>query len=228
MSQRGGVVGTSGGAETAKTAVSPLRSAIREASGTGFASVPGVLRGGVAALLMMTLPACVVLREPGFEPPPNTPPSVEEPPRGFTPSPLNRIIEVDDTFVPGEDQGMPSNELRFIVDVRDPDVNDLLVARVTVNRPTQTQVEIILARDDTLEPTGLPVREYEFLVGLEFFEPAPSCNLVEVFVSREFRTPLDVLVDPQDDEDIGTAAWFVARSDESGTVNIDACRRFEP
>jgi hypothetical protein len=142
-----------------------------------------------------------ILRDFDYEPPANSPPSVENLPLGLTP--LGRIYPIDLSQTPGGDGGTP-NEIRFEAEVRDMDISQPLEGRVYFDNALQ-QERPIPAELDSPDP-----RRRFVSFNIPRSSIARGCHLVELLVSSDngfepfpSRTPLEA-------GDVGSAHWWIA------------------
>lgn len=177
------------------------------------------------------LSACLITEEPSFQEPENRPPSLESVP---DPTPLNRVVILEDpgSGGGGGDAGMPITTLTFRARVRDPDPNDTLVGYVWVNWQPNAGVKRIEDLDFTVRgpfpPDGQPV---SFLLPVSTLAPAPSCNRVELRMSRAFQPEggiSDLPREPDEPGDLGTATWWVFAVPRGEDVDVRTCPAVAP
>ncbi len=170
---------------------------------------PGV-RWLLPLLLCWSVSACLVTEDVDYSPEPNWPPSIESQPGAQ--HPLREMVVVDLDAPP--DGGL--SDLPLEVEVRDPNVDDELQAKVFVDDGTNATVRA------PVPPSGSPVRRLTIAVPLQGPLLVLGCHRVELRVTRRFR-----FVPPQEPEepgDLGTAVWWVVtRDDTQRTFDPSSC-----
>ena len=184
------------------------------ASGSGLASTVKKCACAAAAGLALSLMGCLVTENVSFPDETNVPPSVVSATSAV--NPLDKIVRYDLDSTGPSDGGGGTQEARFEVQVRDPNLSQSLQAKVFVNDRSLLDREI--------PPMGTQLaRPFEFTVPGSSFSPAGNCYRVELLVSGGFRFGSRVPIDPVD---IAQAVWWV-RSIDSGhlTVDMALCNR---
>lgn len=183
-----------------------------------------------ALVCSTSLMGCIIVREPSYSEPPNTPPVVLEDPTGRTP--FHLVVDVDLSVGGPSSDGGVGTQIEFSVQIFDPDIDQPLVGVVLrdyqpgdeqTNRPIQNQIDI--------PPTG----DRAVLRPLTFWVNRPGlmsgCHTIELHVSGEFR---DIVLNPvpAEDEpegqpaDLGRAIWWLrVVDDEDDRVFMDECPR---
>lgn len=158
--------------------------------------------------LALTQMACLVTESVPFPDEANVPPSIVS--SAGAVNPLDEIVRFDLDSTGPTDGGGGTQESRFQVQVRDPNVSQSLQAKVFVNSASLLDREI--------PPMGSQLaRPFEFTVPASSFSPAGNCYKVELLVSGGFRFGSRVPIDPAD---IAQAVWWV-RSIDSGHLTVD-------
>ncbi len=180
----------------------------RPEHGTALACLSG--RWLAPLLLCVTASACLVTEDVDYSPEPNWPPSIESQPGAQ--HPLRELVVVDLDALP--DGGL--SELPLEVEIRDPNVDDELQAKVFVDEEQNATVRA------PVPPSGEPVRRLTVAVPLQGPLLVLGCHRVELRVTRRFR-----FVPPQEPEepgDLGTAVWWVVtRDDTQRSIDPSSC-----
>lgn len=168
----------------------------------------------------LTLPACLITQPVQFEPPSGSPPSIESPLTAAGGHPLDEIVSLTTTDTALDE---------FVVEVRDPDVDEELEYRVFIDpRPDRTSdtrgtIPVIPRNAGVSRTTRrLSFDLQPFLSRLQGATPATgSCHRIELRVSSRFQGDLPL---PVSDGDLATATWWVAtQPSPSGPVDMTAC-----
>lgn len=186
--------------------------------GTGVAVGSQVTRAAIALAIALTMPSCVILKEPSTEMPPNVPATVEA---DDLVSPATEIRIVDRDRVGGSPDGGSTTGIEFKVFIRDRNVDDDLTALVFLDRnETDGARNTPLLPNLDVERTGELERQLTFSVPRE--ELPLGCHLLEVHVSKEFTNFQNP--EPLEPGDLGRATWWLAVIDSSQpTVRMDDC-----
>ncbi len=163
-------------------------------------------RAALVLLSCSTLMGCILTRDPTYDAPANTPAVVLEDPE----YPMNRFRDLC-LECEAEDGGVVT-QLRFVAQVRDPDIGQDLEGRVFVDHnpdgPNQPVINEI-----RLPATGSVVRRAEFSVDVASLRPA-GCHVVELHVARAFINITNPVPAPDPENpsaplDLGRGLWFV-------------------
>ena len=173
------------------------RCGIRVAHGSAV-SRPVLLIAAATTLLM----GCI-LRDFDYEPPPNSPPSVESLPLSMTP--LGSIHVTDLTQTPGGDGGIP-NEISFEAEVRDMDVSQPLEGRVFLGTSLIREIRPIPAEVDSPDPRR---RTVSFSIPRSRI-PGVGCYPVELLVTSANGFEPFPSRNPLEPGDIGSGLWWIA------------------
>ncbi len=168
------------------------------------------------ALTSIAIPACIFGEPARFEAPREYPPSIES--AATASNPINRVV----VWVPtaaGDDAG--GRDLTFEVEIRDPNVDQVLQYKVYVDYDAATPPEPILFDDVPRVTSGDRTRR-----PLSFTVPPglvqdEGCHRVEMLVSGNFRR---VGREPLNAGDIGTATWWIATT-SGDVVDMRGCPR---
>lgn len=184
--------------------------------GSGLASIVKMSARLAALGLAFTQMGCLVTESVAFPDEANVPPSIVS--RVGAANPLDSIVRfnVDQATVLPDGGPLVPNELKFEVDVRDPNLTQRLLAKIFVDN--------VFALDGSMEKSGTMKRAFEFSVAGSLLMPEGSCHKIELLVSSAFdfgaatRTTVDR-------DDIATAVWWVrsTRSDVSVVVDMALC-----
>ena len=183
----------------------------------GFQHVRAVALGVGSAMLMM---GCLVTDKIEVEQEQNLPPSSvfrsNDPDR---PSPA-RIHTFDITGTSARDGGVGAAELTFEVEVRDPNLEQGLVAQILTDTGT--------ANIDRIGSTGALTRAFQFRLNAADLSPdgdpsrAIGCHRVELWVSSSF---LGNRV-PADENDVAAMFWWIrAVGATPGEIDLSSCPR---
>jgi hypothetical protein len=165
----------------------------------------------------LTLPACLITQPVQFEPPSGSPSSITTPMMD-APFPLDEIVRLTtaDTMIEP-----------FVVEVRDPDVDEVLEYRVFIDRQPDriSDVSGTIPVIDRAAGVSRTTRRLEFpLQGVRsrlLSNPAGGCHRIELFVSGRFQSELPL---PAREGDLATAVWWVATEPAGGgDVEMTLC-----
>lgn len=171
--------------------------------GTRVAQGSAVSRPVLLIAAATTLLMGCILRDFDYEPPANSPPSVESVPLSATP--LGSIHRIDLDVTPGGDGGV-LNEVEFEAEVRDLDVSQPLRGRVILGATTLLEERDIAAELDSPDPRR---RTISFKVARSQI-PARGCHQIELHVSSQNGFEPWPNRNPLEAGDIGTGLWWIA------------------
>lgn len=189
----------------------------------GFQSVRAVALSAGSAILMM---GCLVTEKVEFVDEQNLPPSILVPESArYSPREIF-TFDINSMGAP-VDGGTGVAELRFEVEVRDPNLDDRLFAQSFTDIGRRRPVEEV-------PPSGAISRSFTFTINAADFSPAtdqnplaaPGCHRVDLCVSSAFADRC-VAVDPID---LAAATWWVrvinsAASPEVNAIDLAECPR---
>jgi hypothetical protein len=160
---------------------------------------------------------CILLRDPDYDSPRNTPPVVLEDPS----SPMNEFIDIDRSGGTVSDAGAPITEQTFYFRVRDPDIDQSLVGIPFIDYDPDDPEPERIADDIVIPASAMETRSRFFVV--DHAELPRGCHVIELHVSREFRNSRDP--QPVEDGDLGRGIWFVrVFANEDDVIDLRGCR----
>ncbi len=171
----------------------------------------------------LILQACI-FQNPHFESASNYPPMIAT--NSTSPFPLNRVIRIRADQVTGG----TARALQFVVDVRDPDVDQVLHGELFVDSDprfvsfTIQPVPSVRGTADSGSMADRTLRSLAFTVQGTFLSE-PTCHRIELLVSGGFQ---ENSREPVENGDVAQATWWVATQDAQGSsVNMRNCLAVE-
>jgi hypothetical protein len=200
----------------------PADAPVPRGGGIGLAIGSGVSHAVLLLACAASLMGCVITRDLDYEPPPNVPPSVEDP-RTPVDYPMSSVIEWPTDSVATADGGVP--ELTLETEVRDPNVDQELRWQAYLDfSPAVFPPPNPFASGRLPPETDNTPRARTLRVTLPTELLSPGCHRVEVLVSERFRDP-PFQREPADEEgrDLGVGVWWIAAFEGDNPVDMREC-----
>ncbi len=165
-----------------------------------------------AALVLLgcsTFMGCILVRDPDYDSPRNTPPVVLEDP-GY---PMNRFRDVCLEECESSPDGGVESQVTFVAFVRDPDIDQELDTRVFLDHNPDSTINLPIINEIRIPPNGTAVRRIEFQVDKASLRGG-ACRVIELHVSRAFINVTNPVPAPDPDDpsapvDLGRGTWFL-------------------
>jgi hypothetical protein len=187
---------------------------MRRVGGTCLAIVPAVKRLWLVLSCATAMNGCI-LRDFEYDPQANVPPSVH----GSTETPMDRVRIVDLDVIPGGDGG-PTNNIVFVGELRDANVNDPIAFITFIDRNLSAprivddgDAQPVVGGDSFRRPFETQIPRSVLTLG---------CHAVEVHASSRFDGVANPT--PHDENDLGIGVWWIAAtSSSSPDVDMLSC-----